>query len=95
MCTFLVDTLMLSLSRTHCSLPAVFFQQLCHSGIVCLLLASCDALGIVLLTVVAQGHLFAALRRVKLIPEDVAISSLKYSRCGRTDKGVSALGQVS
>lgn len=41
-----------------------------------------------------EGVLFPALRRVKLIPEDVEISSLGYSRCGRTDKGVSALGQV-
>lgn len=41
-----------------------------------------------------QGKLFPALRKVKLIPEDVEISALDYSRCGRTDKGVSALGQV-
>jgi hypothetical protein len=42
-----------------------------------------------------QGILFPALRKVKLIPEDAEISSLSYSRCGRTDKGVSALGQVT
>lgn len=42
----------------------------------------------------AQGILFPALRRVKLIPEDAEVASLDYSRCGRTDKGVSALGQV-
>jgi tRNA U38,U39,U40 pseudouridine synthase TruA len=43
-----------------------------------------------------QGVLFPALRRVKLIPEEAAaeVASLAYSRCGRTDKGVSALGQV-
>lgn len=41
-----------------------------------------------------QGVLFPALRRVKLIPEDADISTLNYSRCGRTDKGVSAFGQV-
>lgn len=41
-----------------------------------------------------QGHLFAALRRTRLIPPDADISTLRYSRCGRTDKGVSALGQV-
>lgn len=43
---------------------------------------------------VVQGKLFPALRKVKLIPEDVEVSELEYSRCGRTDKGVSALGQV-
>lgn len=42
----------------------------------------------------AQGILFLALRHVKLIPEDAEVASLGYSRCGRTDKGVSALGQV-
>lgn len=43
-----------------------------------------------------QAHLFAALRRVRLIPEECTapLNSLRYSRCGRTDKGVSALGQV-
>lgn len=41
-----------------------------------------------------EGILFPALRRVKLIPEDAEVASLDYSRCGRTDKGVSALGQV-
>jgi tRNA U38,U39,U40 pseudouridine synthase TruA len=41
-----------------------------------------------------QGVLFPVLRRVKLIPEEEEVASLAYSRCGRTDKGVSALGQV-
>lgn len=43
-----------------------------------------------------EGVLFPALRRVKLIPEEAQaeVASLAYSRCGRTDKGVSALGQV-
>ena len=41
-----------------------------------------------------QGHIFPALQRVKLVPGNCEISSLQYSRCGRTDKGVSALGQV-
>lgn len=41
-----------------------------------------------------QGQLYAALRRTKLIPEDTGWQELGYSRCGRTDKGVSALGQV-
>ena len=40
-----------------------------------------------------QGQLFAALRRVRLIPEDADWQALHYSRCGRTDKGVSAVGQ--
>jgi tRNA pseudouridine38/39 synthase len=41
-----------------------------------------------------EAELFQTMRRTKLIPEDAEISSLSYSRCGRTDKGVSALGQV-
>ncbi len=41
-----------------------------------------------------QAELFKALRRTRLVSEDAAISSMKYSRCGRTDKGVSGLGQV-
>ena len=42
-----------------------------------------------------QSRLYAALRRTKLIPDDTGWQELGYSRCGRTDKGVSALGQVS
>ncbi|KIZ05800.1 hypothetical protein MNEG_2154 [Monoraphidium neglectum] len=44
----------------------------------------------------AGGHgvFFAALRHVRLIPPEAEPSSLQYSRCGRTDRGVSALGQV-
>lgn len=38
-----------------------------------------------------EKHLFEGLRKVKLI-EDRASSC--YSRCGRTDSGVSAFGQV-
>lgn len=41
-----------------------------------------------------EGHFFRALRQQKLIPEDADIATLNYSRCGRTDAGVSALGQV-
>lgn len=41
-----------------------------------------------------EAEIFQTMRRTKLIPEDAEISSLSYSRCGRTDKGVSALGQV-
>lgn len=38
-----------------------------------------------------EAYLFAALQKVCLIQDR---SSCNYSRCGRTDKGVSALGQV-
>ncbi|KAK9822421.1 hypothetical protein WJX74_005182 [Apatococcus lobatus] len=41
-----------------------------------------------------EGHLFSAMRQTKLIPHNADWQSLKYSRCGRTDKGVSALSQV-
>ena len=41
-----------------------------------------------------QGELFKALRKTKLIAPDAEYAKLQYSRCGRTDKGVSALGQV-
>ena len=41
-----------------------------------------------------EAVLFNAMRRTKLIPLDTDMSTLSYSRCGRTDKGVSALGQV-
>ncbi|GFR44474.1 hypothetical protein Agub_g5737, partial [Astrephomene gubernaculifera] len=41
-----------------------------------------------------EGVFFSALRKVKLIPEAAPVSELAYSRCGRTDAGVSALGQV-
>lgn len=41
-----------------------------------------------------QGELFKALVKTRLIAPDADISCLQYSRCGRTDKGVSALGQV-
>jgi tRNA pseudouridine38/39 synthase len=38
-----------------------------------------------------EQHLFDALTKLKLIENRQACG---YSRCGRTDKGVSALGQV-
>lgn len=41
-----------------------------------------------------EAVMFDAMRRTRLIPSDQEISTLSYSRCGRTDKGVSALGQV-
>lgn len=37
----------------------------------------------------AQGHLFAALRQTRLIPAGASWQELRYSRGGRTDKGVS------
>eukprot|EP01059_Diplonema_ambulator_P023022 TRINITY_DN38410_c0_g1_i1.p1 TRINITY_DN38410_c0_g1~~TRINITY_DN38410_c0_g1_i1.p1 ORF type:complete len:403 (+),score=153.76 TRINITY_DN38410_c0_g1_i1:145-1353(+) len=40
-----------------------------------------------------EARLFSALKRTKLIGEDEKAPE-GYSRCGRTDKGVSALGQV-
>ncbi|KAL3150588.1 hypothetical protein ABBQ32_000396 [Trebouxia sp. C0010 RCD-2024] len=41
-----------------------------------------------------EGHLFRAMRKAKLIGEEATWQQLNYSRCGRTDKGVSAAGQV-
>jgi tRNA pseudouridine38/39 synthase len=42
-----------------------------------------------------EGALFSALRRVCLAPPGAdPVRALGYSRCGRTDRGVSALGQV-
>jgi tRNA pseudouridine38/39 synthase len=39
-------------------------------------------------------HLFEALARAKLIDQDMDRRQINYSRCGRTDKGVSSFGQV-
>jgi tRNA pseudouridine38/39 synthase len=39
-----------------------------------------------------EKHLFAALRKASLVP--VSRDACHYTRCGRTDKGVSAHGQV-
>ena len=36
-----------------------------------------------------QGHLFAALRTTRLVPAEASWQELRYSRGGRTDKGVS------
>jgi tRNA pseudouridine38/39 synthase len=41
-----------------------------------------------------ETHLFAALRATRLIAPDATWSSCEYSRCGRTDKGVSARRQI-
>lgn len=41
-----------------------------------------------------EEFLFAALRKTCLIPPEASWNELNYSRGGRTDKGVSALGQV-
>ena len=41
-----------------------------------------------------EGALFSALRRTKLIAPDASPEDVSYTRCGRTDAGVSALGQI-
>lgn len=41
-----------------------------------------------------EGNLFLALKRSRLIDSNANVEGLGYGRCGRTDKGVSALGQV-
>lgn len=41
-----------------------------------------------------EEYLFAAMRKTRLVPMVANWRDLKYSRGGRTDKGVSALGQV-
>ena len=41
-----------------------------------------------------QGVLFEALKRTCLVPREATWQSCQYSRCGRTDKGVSACGQA-
>ena len=41
-----------------------------------------------------ETHLFAALRATRLIAADATWAQCGYSRCGRTDKGVSALRQL-
>lgn len=41
-----------------------------------------------------EGLLFNAMRKAKLIGEGATWQQVRYSRCGRTDKGVSAAGQV-
>ena len=41
-----------------------------------------------------QAALFAALRRCALVDPAAPRTALGYSRCGRTDRGVSARGQV-
>lgn len=41
-----------------------------------------------------ETHLFAALRATRLVGETASWAECGYSRCGRTDRGVSALDQV-
>jgi tRNA pseudouridine38/39 synthase len=41
-----------------------------------------------------EHHIFLALKRTCLISSDQNINKSSFSRCGRTDKGVSALGNV-
>lgn len=42
-----------------------------------------------------QGLLLAALKRSRLIAENATVESINLSRSGRTDRGVSGLGQAS
>ena len=41
-----------------------------------------------------EHHIFEALKKTCLIPLDENINKSQYNRCGRTDKGVNALGNV-
>jgi len=41
-----------------------------------------------------EGALFAALKRTRLIADDATWTDVDYTRCGRTDAGVSAMGQL-
>ena len=41
-----------------------------------------------------EEYLFTAMRKTRMIPSNMTWQELKYSRGGRTDKGVSALGNV-
>jgi tRNA pseudouridine38/39 synthase len=41
-----------------------------------------------------EGHLFRALERTCLLPQNSVWSEIRYSRCGRTDVGVSAASQI-
>jgi tRNA pseudouridine38/39 synthase len=41
-----------------------------------------------------EEHLWSAFKQCRLIPPELSWQELKYSRGGRTDKGVSGLGQI-
>ena len=41
-----------------------------------------------------ENRIFEAMRKIFLIDPDGDMFKLRYTRCGRTDKGVSALGNV-
>ena len=41
-----------------------------------------------------EWHLFRALERTRLLPPNTAWADVNYTRCGRTDVGVSATGQI-
>lgn len=48
---------------------------------------------LILFLFLVQSEIFKALKRTKLLVGDK--EGVRYSRCGRTDKGVSSVGQVS
>jgi tRNA pseudouridine38/39 synthase len=41
-----------------------------------------------------EQRIFDAMRKIRLIDPEGPIFKSRYTRCGRTDKGVSALGNV-
>lgn len=41
-----------------------------------------------------EAHIFRAMRSTCMVPETATYEQLQYTRCGRTDKGVSAYRQV-
>lgn len=41
-----------------------------------------------------EGTVLAAMQQCRLIPDDATLADIDYSRCGRTDRGVSAFSQV-
>lgn len=41
-----------------------------------------------------EGQLLEAAKKTRLVPSDVSSSAFHWSRCGRTDKGVSSFGNV-
>mmetsp|Transcript_898 Transcript_898/g.1368 ORF Transcript_898/g.1368 Transcript_898/m.1368 type:complete len:179 (+) Transcript_898:350-886(+) len=46
------------------------------------------------ITETVENHIFEAMKKIFLIDPEGDMFKLRYTRCGRTDKGVSALGNV-